>query len=703
MDSYGDILVSVIIPIYNVEKYIEKCLDSVVCQTFTNLEIICVNDGSPDGSMEIVERKGKEDRRIVIVSQENGGLSRARNAGMQKATGKYIYFLDSDDYLAEDAIAQLVCAAEKQEAEVVFFGAEPIFETEKIKEKQSGYITYYTRKGNYQGVYTGESLFIRMVNNGDFKPSACLVFTRRDFVERIGISFYCGILHEDNLYTLQLTQRAERAVVLNLPLYKRLIRQESITSGAKSVRHAYGFFVTQREMLSFLGENTYSCAYFIALKAYFDIMKCNAVNVLKDMELQEIYEEIVEVDANSVAHFMEYIYDWYIRLHPLETSKMSGKRRLGKLFGRIKKLAKKIKNNFVRGKSKIYWMIPATIRWYVGTLRRLGFGYFLYRKRIKKNPDKLCVSVVMPVYNVERYLQQTLNSLLKQNLPNIEIICVDDGSTDNSGNILREYEKMDARVRVLYQEKSGAGAARNLGMSVAKGEYLLFLDSDDIFDESLCNEVYYQCIRKKADVCLFGAKRVNMQTFVEEAMGWVLRRNEIPSGNLFSGRDIRDKVFQITTGCPWSKMFRREFVLQTGLQFQNLPNTNDAFFVRMALVLANRITTMDRCFVTYRYNEGNSTQSNKAKAPLAFYEAFKAMKLEMQKRNVYEQFERSYCNMVLTESLFNLRTAGTKEAREKVRRLLLTEALEFYGLDEHPENYFYDKKAYAEMQELRQL
>lgn len=699
MDSYDDILVSVIIPIYNVEKYIEKCLDSVLCQTFTNLEIICVNDGTPDNSMELVEERAKADSRIVIVNQENGGLSRARNTGIRNATGKYIYFLDSDDYLAEDAIELLVSAAEEQEAEVVFFGAEPIFESEEIKEKQSGYITYYNRVGNYVGVYAGERLFIQMVNNNDFKPSACLLFTRRDFVERIGISFYSGILHEDNLYTLQLIQRAERAILLNLPLYKRLIREESITSGAKSVRHAYGFFVTQREILAFLGKNIYSCAYFKALKKYLDIMKRNAVKVLKDMELEEIYQEVQWLDADAVAYFMEYIYDLYIRWHPAETSKRA--RKTSKLFGRFKKLARRIHNKLAWLKSKIYWMIPANIRWYARTLKRLGVGYFIYRKNIKKNPDKLCVSVVMPVYNVERYLKQTLDCLLQQNLPNIEIICVDDGSTDNSRSILQEYEKRDGRVKVLYQDKSGAGPARNLGMSVARGEYLLFLDSDDIFDESLCNEAYYQSIRKKADVCLFGAKRIDMQTFEEQPMGWVLRKNEIPMKNPFSGKDIRDKVFQITTGCPWSKMFRREFVMETGLQFQNLPNTNDAFFVRMAMVLADRITTIDRCFVTYRYNEGNNTQSNKAKSPLAFYEAFKAMKEEMLKRNVFEIYERSYCNMVLSESLFNLRTAGTEEARERVRELLLTEAFAFYGLDAHPENYFYDKKTYEEMKILR--
>ena len=228
----------------------------------------------------------------------------------------------------------------------------------------------------------------------------------------------------------------------------------------------------------------------------------------------------------------------------------------------------------------------------------------------------------------------------------------------------------------------------------------MFLDSDDIFDEDLCEEVYYQSIRRKADVCLFGAQRLNMQTFETEPMNWVLRRNEIPKRNLFSARDVNERLFQITTGCPWSKMFRREFVSQNKLQFQNLQNTNDAYFVRMCLVLADRISTVDKSYVTYRYNEGNNIQSNKAKNPLAFYEAFKAIKLEMQKRGVYEQYERTYCNMVLTESLFNLRTMGNEDARKSIRDKLSEEGIDFFGILKHTVDYYSRPQEYCEIQKI---
>ena len=101
------VAISVIIPVYNVEKYLGRCLDSVVNQTFTDIEIICINDGSSDNSLEILKRYAQRDRRIKIFTQENSGLSASRNVGMKYASGDYIYFIDSDDYLVKTAFEEL--------------------------------------------------------------------------------------------------------------------------------------------------------------------------------------------------------------------------------------------------------------------------------------------------------------------------------------------------------------------------------------------------------------------------------------------------------------------------------------------------------------------------------------------------------------------------------------------------------------------
>ena len=115
--------VSILIPVYNVEDYLGKCLDSVISQTMNNIEIICVNDGSTDGSQKILEYYKKKDKRIIIVNKENGGLPSARNAGLEIARGEYIGFVDSDDYINKDMYEKMYCAAKKKDSDVVICGA----------------------------------------------------------------------------------------------------------------------------------------------------------------------------------------------------------------------------------------------------------------------------------------------------------------------------------------------------------------------------------------------------------------------------------------------------------------------------------------------------------------------------------------------------------------------------------------------------
>lgn len=699
MQGKEDILVSVIIPVYNVEKYIEKCLDSVLQQTYTNMEIICVNDGSPDGSVEIIRRKAEADARIRIVSIENSGLSVARNTGLEAANGKYVYFLDSDDYLELNTIERLVNCAEENTLDALFFNADTFFETEEIEERNKSYKQYYARKGTYEGVYGGDDFFVALIRNWDFKPSACLVLLNRQFLESIQLRFYPGIVHEDNLFTIRLLQKAQRCMFLNEPLYKRLVRDSSIMSGEKSIRHAYGFYVCHREILSYLGEREYSFTYYVALKKYLNIMRNNAVNAVKGNDFDFVAEQIRALDATAAGSFLEYVYEAFFikeRAAGVEKTKAVVKKSRG-VLGNFRQKAGKCLRNLKRAAGKL---VPKHVKWFFKVMTTVGPGYFVYRKQLKLHKDKICVSIVMPVYNAGRFLGETLDSLITQNLKNIEIICVDDGSTDNSMDILKRYSAADSRIRILTQEKQGAGAARNYGMSVAQGEYLLFLDADDIFNENLCNQAYYRCMTKKADVCLFGARRLNMQTLQTEPMNWVLQPSMIPAREPFSGAELAGKLFQITTGCPWSKMFRREFVQSTGILFQNLQNANDTYFVRTHMALAERIVTVNNALVTYRFNSGTNIQANKARAPFAFYEAFKAIKEELLKRGVYETFEQTYCNMVLKESLFNMKTTGDEAVKESIRELLVNEAFDYFGVKEHGEDYYYNKKEYQEMKEL---
>src|SRR5690625_3677419 len=131
-------LVTIIIPVYNVEKYIAECLNSVIRQTYSNIEVIIINDGSNDNSYEIIESYSKKYNNLKIIDQENKGQSVARNVGLTKAKGKYIYFLDSDDYIKDITIENLVSKMEENNLDLIRFSAEVIYD-KNIKYKPSNY------------------------------------------------------------------------------------------------------------------------------------------------------------------------------------------------------------------------------------------------------------------------------------------------------------------------------------------------------------------------------------------------------------------------------------------------------------------------------------------------------------------------------------------------------------------------------------
>lgn len=138
-------LVSVVIPVYNVENYLNDCVKSVVNQTYQNLEIILVDDGSTDSSPQMCDQYAKQDNRIKVIHQENSGVAIARNVGIKNASGSYLYFLDSDDYLVPNAIQIMYDTIEKEKSEIVFFEAETFKDDQKKELKMLTYI----RNKNY--------------------------------------------------------------------------------------------------------------------------------------------------------------------------------------------------------------------------------------------------------------------------------------------------------------------------------------------------------------------------------------------------------------------------------------------------------------------------------------------------------------------------------------------------------------------------
>ena len=689
--------VSVIIPVYNVEEYIRECLTSVVNQTLKDIEIIVVNDGTEDQSIERIKDIITNDIRIKLINKENGGLSSARNVGITNACSEYLLFLDSDDYLTLDALDELYSFAKTNELDQLFFNADPFFEKD-AEEDNSSYKSYYKRNGKYDSIMSGQKLFIKFDENKDYKPSACLQLLRMEFISNKNINFYEGILHEDNLFTLQCLLNAERAAFLNKSFYKRRIHLNSIMTTSKGIRNSYGYFITVFEMLKSLEkyEGVLEDSYEVILEKQLKSLLYSARKYVESMSIEEINEYIYQLDLDKRIAYKFLVLEFNQKqiitklVHKIDNKKDENKNKIERYDAIESIKIEKKQNNKFNAIVKTITFIP---RKFVGGIRcyqEHGLEYtiertkyklkrllkkmncsifvnsvtiFFKNEKVKKEENKLAISVVIPVYNVEIFLPECLDSILNQTYQNFEIICVDDGSTDNSWEILQRYAKKDNRIKIYRQENKYAGVARNHGLHYAEGEYVLFLDSDDFIEQDMFEKIYMQSKKEQVDICLFGARKFDNETRKYTNMSWILREEYLPEKTPFSAKDYANYIYALTSPCPWSKLFRRDFILENELEFMPLKRTNDLFFVEAALSIAEKITYCKGHYVNYRSNIGTNLQSNNQETMLDFYTALLQLKFYLVENNLYENFEYGFKNLALSTCIYNWEVIKNEERK----------------------------------------
>lgn len=217
--------VSIIVPVYNVESYLSMCLDSIINQTFEDIEIICINDGSTDRSALILEQYRKFDSRIKIINKENGGLSSARNAGMNVSTGKYILFVDSDDWISTNAVEHLYNNAQKNNSDMVVFD----FVCNDIKTGQNILLTI----DKYQNKYIDSPFNIDTTEISAYKSIPVSAWSKLYKIDLIKgkVAFYEDMIFEDVPFWAYVYSHAERITYLPEPLYYyRVNRSGSIMS-----------------------------------------------------------------------------------------------------------------------------------------------------------------------------------------------------------------------------------------------------------------------------------------------------------------------------------------------------------------------------------------------------------------------------------------------------------------------------------------
>lgn len=338
----------------------------------------------------------------------------------------------------------------------------------------------------------------------------------------------------------------------------------------------------------------------------------------------------------------------------------------------------------------------------------LIFGWNIFNVNVelcKKNiyanyyVKKIKVSVIIAVYNCEMFLAECVDSLLNQTFKDVEFIFVDDGSTDSSLHFLKEVEKSDGRVKVIHQRKKSAGAARNLGFKYSRGEYVIFLDSDDIFEKELLEKAYNKAKATDADIVIFEAQEFDSTTKETRHAKFPLSHKFFPQKEIFDYTDFHGKIYQANSSIAWNKLIKKHFIDSYNIKFQDIKSSNDTVFTYLCLVLAKKMVFLPEILVNYRTGNKNSLQRSKHLSWECVLLAFMNLKENLILLNLYNSVKQSFVNKALCSALYYCETVDHRT------KLIMESSLAhtyFRKLDILPnkENYFFYKKNYIELENI---
>ena len=276
------------------------------------------------------------------------------------------------------------------------------------------------------------------------------------------------------------------------------------------------------------------------------------------------------------------------------------------------------------------------------------------------------VSVIVPIYNVEKYLEKCINSLLSQTLEDIQIILVNDGSKDNSGNIAKEYEQNN-KDRVIYVEKENGGLsdARNYGLKYATGDFIAFLDSDDYIEKNAYEEMYNKAIEENAD-------------YVECDFIWEFP-NKIRVDKQYPYKNKKEMLSFVRV-VAWNKLIKRQLITDNNLEFPKGLRYEDVEFTYKLIPFINKFTYVDKPFIHYVQREGSIANVQNERTAEIFTVLDNVIEF-YKKNNIYEKYrdelEYNYARYLLCSSLKRMCKIKDKTIREK----LLTESWERLNLN----------------------
>ena len=254
------------------------------------------------------------------------------------------------------------------------------------------------------------------------------------------------------------------------------------------------------------------------------------------------------------------------------------------------------------------------------------------------NASMVNVSVIIPVYNVEKYLARCLDTVLAQSFDgDFEVICVNDGSTDFSPKILEAYAKSDSRIRVINRVNGGLSSARNVGMSVAKGDYFLFVDSDDWISTNTLEVLYKNATENNSDIVLFGYVKANSDLSPKTFLGVP----ECRQFGVFNAETIPECILKLFPVSAWSKFYKAEFLKNNNITFYENIIYEDVPFWAEVFTQANAISYVNEALYFYRENREGQITKQVGESVFDIVKCYESVEVAYKKRNLWEKYKHS--------------------------------------------------------------
>ncbi|MBU8944556.1 glycosyltransferase family 2 protein [Klebsiella quasipneumoniae] len=271
--------------------------------------------------------------------------------------------------------------------------------------------------------------------------------------------------------------------------------------------------------------------------------------------------------------------------------------------------------------------------------------------------NKIVVSVIIPVYNAAEYIAGTLTAVLSQTLNKIEIIVIDDCSTDNTLDIVRDISQKDARVQIIGNVTNlGGGGSRNVGLDIAVGEYIIFLDDDDYIKSDMLEKMSAHAAETQVDVVVCRCQSFDSHSGIYAPIIESIRADLLPREAVFQPQDIATDFFRAFVWWPWDKLFRREAIISSGLRFQEIRTTNDLFFVCAFMLIARNISVLDEVLISHTINRSDSLSATRADSHRCALNALIALQEFMQQKGLLNGRIKDYKNYAVVFLEWHLNT-----------------------------------------------